>query len=104
MYERRRFSAEKKAEILREHYKNKLAITEICSKYGINPSIFYRWEKQLLEGAIGIFSGNHTKQSCTSSNMIGYKYGNISWFFLPMLIFIKTIAPMQNFWEIYCIN
>ena len=62
MSERRRFSAEKKAEILREHFKNKMSITEIRSKYGINPSIFYRWEKQLFEGVIDIFSGDHAKQ------------------------------------------
>ncbi len=63
MSERRKFSAEKKVEILREHFRNKMTITEICDKYGINPSIFYRWEKELLEGAIEIFSKGHGKQA-----------------------------------------
>ena len=63
MSERRRYSAEKKAEILREHFKNKMTITEVCSKYGITPSLFYRWEKQLFEGALEIFSGTHIKQA-----------------------------------------
>jgi len=34
-------------------------IVEICEKYGIKPSMFYRWEKQLFEGALETFSGNH---------------------------------------------
>lgn len=62
MTERKRYTAEKKVEILREHFKNKMAISEICSKYGINPSIFYRWEKELFEAAIEAFSKDHRKQ------------------------------------------
>ncbi len=56
MSERKRHSAEKKVEILRENLKNKMTITEICNKYGINPSIFYRWEKELFEATIEAFS------------------------------------------------
>lgn len=73
MSERRRFSPAKKAEIIREHYKNKVSISEICNKYGINPSIFYRWDKQLIESAIEIFSGNHTRKSNGCKNAIQKK-------------------------------
>lgn len=53
---RRRFSPEKKLEILREHLKNKVSISELCERYGIHPNMFYRWEKQLFEQGIKIFS------------------------------------------------
>jgi len=54
---RRRFSSEKKVEILREHLKNKVPISELCQKYGLHPNLFYRWEKELFEGGVDIFSG-----------------------------------------------
>lgn len=55
---RRKYSPEQKVEILREHLKNKIPVSELCEKYGIHPNMFYHWEKQLFEGAIGLFSGN----------------------------------------------
>ena len=54
---RQRFNPEKKVEILREHLKNKVPISELCEKYGLHPNVFYRWEKELFEGGIGVFSG-----------------------------------------------
>jgi len=73
MTERRRFSPTKKAEIMREHYKNKVSISEICARYGINPSIFYRWDKQILESMVETFSGNHTRESKGSKSAIQKK-------------------------------
>lgn len=60
---RRRFSPEKKVEILREHLKNKIPISELCQKYGIHPNLFYRWEKELFKGRIDIFSGLRRKRN-----------------------------------------
>ena len=48
--QRKHYPPEKKVEILREHFKNRVPVGEICEKYGIKPSMFYRWEKQLFEG------------------------------------------------------
>ncbi|MEJ5165723.1 MAG: transposase, partial [Thermoanaerobaculia bacterium] len=56
---KRSFSAEKKLEILREHLKNKVSISEICKRYSIHPTQFYKWEKQLFEGGKEIFSSKH---------------------------------------------
>ncbi len=60
---RRRFSSEKKVEILREHLKNKVPISELCQKYDLYPNLFYRWEKELFEGGVDIFSGLRRKRN-----------------------------------------
>jgi len=52
---RKRYTPEKKVSILREHLKNKVPVSEICKKYGINPNLFYKWEKQFFEGGIETF-------------------------------------------------
>ena len=62
---RKKYPPEKKVEILREHLKNKVPVSEVCEKYGIQPTMFYKWEKQLFEGWIDTFSQNNSKNGTT---------------------------------------
>ena len=68
---RKQYSPEKKMEILPEHLKYKVPVSELCEKYGIHPNIFHKWEKQLFEGGVGIFSQNHAQNGAAKeSSMI----------------------------------
>lgn len=46
---RRRYTAEQKAAILRRHIKDKVPVSDLCDEYKIQPSVFYGWQRQLLE-------------------------------------------------------
>ena len=46
---RRRFTAEQKAATLRRHLADKIPVSDICDELGIQPSLFYTWQRQLLE-------------------------------------------------------
>lgn len=46
---RRKFSAEDKAAILRQHLVDKKPVSDVCDEYGIQPSVFYGWQRQLME-------------------------------------------------------
>jgi transposase-like protein len=46
---RRQFSPEKRATILRRHLVDKVAVSDLCDEHGIQPSLFYTWQKQLFE-------------------------------------------------------
>jgi len=48
---RRSFSSEQKAAILREHLLEKVPVSDVCEKHGLQPTLFYRWQKELFEGA-----------------------------------------------------
>ena len=52
---RKRFGAEEKAKVLRRHLLDKVPVSELCEEYGIAPTVFYRWQKQLFEGAASLF-------------------------------------------------
>lgn len=52
---RKRFGAEEKAKVLRRHLVDKVPVSELCEEYGIAPTVFYRWQKQLFEGAASLF-------------------------------------------------
>lgn len=50
---RRRFSPQEKMKILREHFLDSVSVSDVCDKHGINPSQFYRWQKDFFEnGAV----------------------------------------------------
>jgi transposase len=53
---RRRHSPEQKAALLKQHLVDKKAVSEICTEAGIQPSVFYKWERDLLEAAPGLFA------------------------------------------------
>lgn len=48
---RRYISPEQKAAILKRHILEKEPISEICEKEKIQPSLFYQWQRQLVENA-----------------------------------------------------
>ena len=65
--ERRKFSAEEKVKILRLHLLEKQPVSDICDKFGLNPNVFYRWQKQFFENGPAAFNqaGNRRKDSPT---------------------------------------
>ena len=46
---RRRFTTEQKVSILRRHLVDKVAVSDLCDEYRIQPSLFYLWQRQALE-------------------------------------------------------
>jgi transposase-like protein len=48
---RRNFSPEEKAAILRRHLADKVAVSDLAEEYGIQPSLLYQWQRQLLDQA-----------------------------------------------------
>ncbi len=60
---KRKFTAEQKVRILREHLENQVPVSTICKRYHLHPNVFYRWKKQLFEGALESFSSKQRKSS-----------------------------------------
>lgn len=59
---RRRFTAEQKAAMLREHLIERAAVSDLCDRHGIQPTLFYRWQKEMLEGLAGLFERQGTSE------------------------------------------
>jgi transposase len=47
--DRRQFSAEQKAQIVRRHLVDRVAVSDLCDEYQLSPSVFYNWQKQALD-------------------------------------------------------
>ena len=55
MTTRRQFSAQEKVEILRLHLLEHKPISEVCEQYQLNPTVFYRWQKDLFDHGTAAF-------------------------------------------------
>jgi transposase-like protein len=49
--------------LLRLHLLEKQPISDICDQHGLNPNVFYRWQKQFFENGAAAFdqTGNGRK-------------------------------------------
>ena len=47
--------------ILREHLIEKVAVSEVCEKHGIQPTLFYTWQKKLFEEGSAVFEQPRAK-------------------------------------------
>jgi len=53
--ERRTFTAEEKVAILRRHLLDGAPVSDLCDKHGLNPTVFYHWQKVFFENATAAF-------------------------------------------------
>jgi transposase-like protein len=52
---RRHFTAQEKVAILRRHLLEKTPISDLCDQLGLNPTLFYRWQKEFFENGTAAF-------------------------------------------------
>jgi transposase len=55
--ERKHYTAEEKVAILRRHLLDKVPISDLCEEHGLQPTVFYRWQKELFENGAAAFQG-----------------------------------------------
>ena len=60
---RRKFTAEQKAAVLRRHLQDKVPVSDLCDEYKIQPSVFYGWQRQLLENMATALETNGRRRS-----------------------------------------
>ena len=66
---RKKFSPEGKVRLLRLHLIEKEPVSDICDRNGLNPNVFYRWQKIFFENGTAAFAqtgngrkGRHSKE------------------------------------------
>ncbi len=53
--ERKHYTAEEKVAILRRHLLEKEPISKLCEESGVQPTQFYRWQKEFFENGAAAF-------------------------------------------------
>ena len=65
---RRQFSPEDKVRILRLHLLEGKPISQICEAEGIQPTLFYLWQKTFFEKGTAAFESGRSPSRVSSSN------------------------------------
>jgi transposase-like protein len=53
--ERKHYTSEEKVAILRRHLLEKVPVSDLCEEVGLQPTVFYRWQKEFFENGAAAF-------------------------------------------------
>jgi transposase-like protein len=53
--QRKHHTPEEKVAILRRHLVEGVPISDLCDELGLQPTVFYRWQKEFFENAAAAF-------------------------------------------------
>lgn len=60
--ERKNYTPEEKVALLKRHLVEKVPVSDLCDEAGLNPTVFYGWQKQLFENATAAFEKTRRRQ------------------------------------------
>jgi transposase-like protein len=60
--ERKNYTPEEKVAILKRHLVEKVPVSDLCDELGLNPTVFYGWQKQLFENGAAAFEKTRRRQ------------------------------------------
>jgi transposase-like protein len=55
--ERKHYTSDEKVAILRRHLLDKVPVSDLCEELGLQPTVFYRWQKEFFENGAAAFQG-----------------------------------------------
>src|SRR5260370_26285109 len=53
--DRKHYTAEEKVAVLRRHVLDKVPVSDLCEELGLQPTVFYRWQKEFFENRAAAF-------------------------------------------------
>jgi len=60
---RKYYSPEEKVSILKQHLVNKVPVSELCDQYQLQPTVVYRWQRQLFEKGSAAFQSDQDRET-----------------------------------------
>jgi len=70
--ERKHYTPEEKVAILRRHLIEQVAVSELCDKLGLQPTVFYRWQKEFFENGAAVFQPKGRTDPSAEQERIAY--------------------------------
>jgi len=59
---RRNYTAHEKVAILKRHLMEQVPVSDLCDEYHLQPTVFYRWQKELFENGAASFEKASSRQ------------------------------------------
>jgi len=75
--QRKHYTPEEKVTILRRHLLEKEPISKLCDELGLQPTVFYRWQKEFFENGAAAFEQKARLNHSVEQERIAYLEKNI---------------------------
>jgi transposase len=69
---RKHYTPEEKVAILRRHLLEQVPISELCDKQGLQPTVFYRWQKEFFENGAAAFQPKARPNHSAGQGRVAY--------------------------------
>src|SRR5215813_4122791 len=70
--QRKQYAPEEKVAILRRHLLVKESISKLCDEHVLQPTVFYRWQKELFENGAAAFEQKRPTNHSAGQERIAY--------------------------------
>jgi len=60
--QRKNYTAQEKVFILKRHLVDRVPASDLCDEYNLQPTVFYRWQKEFFENGETAFEKNNSRQ------------------------------------------
>src|SRR3954470_19684362 len=70
--QRKHYTSEEKVAILRRHLLEKEPISTLCDELGLQPTVFYRWQKEFFENGAAAFERKARPNHSADQERIAY--------------------------------
>ena len=67
---RKNYTPEEKVAILKRHLVDKVAVSDLCDEYHLQPTVFYRWQKEFFENGASVFERDTLRQKSKETDRI----------------------------------
>ena len=67
---RKNYTPEEKVIIIKKHLVENIPVSDICDEYNLQPTVFYRWQKQFFENAAMAFRPLKSKKATSQEKRI----------------------------------
>ena len=69
---RKNYTAEEKVAILRRHLLEQEPVSKLCDELGLQPTVFYRWQKEFFENGAAAFQKQTRTKAKAEQERIAY--------------------------------
>ena len=67
---RKNYTAQEKVLILKRFLVDRVAVSDLCDEYNLQPTVFYRWQKEFFENGAAAFEKDNSTQKKTVQKRI----------------------------------
>mgnify|MGYP002725693208 CR=1 FL=1 len=60
---RHNYTSEEKVLIIKRHLVDRVAVSDLCDQYNLQPTVFYRWQKEFFEHGAAAFENKKSKRT-----------------------------------------